>query len=130
HPIVEAKLEVMSANVVAKIAEIRAANSKPTDHETEIEKDGIGTGLKAVNPFSGEELPVWVGNYVMMEYGTGAVMSVPAHDERDFEFAEKFGLPIKVVIERIGSELPASAGGQDPAFTDYGLLVNSGEWSG
>ena len=68
---------------------------KPTDHETEVEKDGIDTGLKAINPFSGEELPVWIGNYVMMEYGTGAVMSVPAHDERDFEFAKKFGLPIK-----------------------------------
>ncbi len=54
-------------------------------------KKAIDTGLKAINPFSGEELPVWVGNYVMMEYGTGAVMSVPAHDERDFEFAKKFG---------------------------------------
>ena len=79
--------------------EIRAEKLNPTDHEAEVEKDGIDTGLKAINPFSGEELPVWVGNYVMMEYGTGAVMSVPGHDERDFEFAKKFGLPIKTVIE-------------------------------
>jgi leucyl-tRNA synthetase len=137
HPIVEAKLEVMSANVVAKIAEIRAANSKPTDHEIEIEKDGIDTGLKAINPFSSEELPIWVGNYVMMEYGTGAVMSVPAHDERDFEFAKKFGLPLMVVIASSdlstaadGVQPPATAGGTDSAFTEYGVMVNSGEWSG
>src|SRR5437773_1124476 len=130
HPVVIAHLSQFPETVLQKIAEIRAEKLNPADHEAEAVKDGIATGLKAINPFSGEELPVWVGNYVMMEYGTGAVMSVPAHDERDFEFAEKFGLPIKVVIERIGSELPASAGGQDPAFTDYGILVNSGEWSG
>ena len=142
HPIVEAKLEVMSANVVAKIAEIRAANAKPTDHEVEIEKDGIDTGIKGVNPFSGEELPVWVGNYVMMEYGTGAVMSVPAHDERDFEFAKKFGLPIRTVIEpqrrgdaeevlpQIHADERGSEDLVEEAFTDYGVMVNCGEWSG
>ncbi len=144
HPIVEAKLAMMSANVVAKIAAIRAENAKPTDHETEIKKDGIDTGLKAINPFSGEELSVWVGNYVMMDYGTGAVMSVPAHDERDFDFAKKFGLPMVMVIET-KAEPPASAGGTNveshstskptahavgSAFTDYGVMVNSGEWSG
>ncbi len=99
HPVIEKFKGELSPTVAAKIDEIKAEKLKPTDREVEIEKDGIGTGLKAVNPFSGEELPVWVGNYVMMEYGTGAVMSVPAHDERDFEFAKKFGLPIKRVIK-------------------------------
>jgi leucyl-tRNA synthetase len=148
HPLIEAKLASMSANVVAKIAEIRQANARPADHEAEVEKDGIDTGIRAVNPFSGEELPVWVGNYVMMEYGTGAVMSVPAHDERDFEFASKFGLPVRTVItdSQEGGFTPAvemteSSGGKTAfptvsderprgAFTDYGHLVNSGVWTG
>ena len=117
HPVIQANIDNFSEEVASKIAYIRAENAKPVDHEVEIEKDGIDTGLRAINPFSGEDLPVWVGNYVMMEYGTGAVMSVPAHDERDFEFAKKFGLPIPPVIEppRRGdaeSEPPASAGGQ------------------
>lgn len=127
HTLIEAKLPSLSANVVAKVAAIREANARPTDHEAEIEKDGIDTGLKALNPFSGEELPVWVGNYVMMEYGTGAVMSVPAHDERDLEFAKKFGLPIKQVVG------PASGGAAQDSpdcFTEYGTLVSSGKWSG
>src|SRR4029079_4066926 len=99
HPVVVQHLSEFSNNVLQKIQEIRAEKLNPTDHEAEAVKDGIDTGLKAVNPFSGEELPVWIGNYVMMEYGNGAVMSVPGHDERDFEFAKKFGLPMKRVIE-------------------------------
>ncbi len=98
HPIVTEHLFQLSEEVLAKIQQIRSEKMNPSNHETEAVKDGIDTGLKAVNPFSGEELPVWIGNYVMMEYGTGAVMSVPAHDERDFEFAKKFLLPIKRVI--------------------------------
>ncbi len=98
HPVIQANIKNFSEEVAKKVAYIRVENAKPADHEVEIEKDGIDTGLKAINPFSGEELPVWVGNYVMMEYGTGAVMSVPAHDERDNEFAKKFGLPIRKVI--------------------------------
>jgi leucyl-tRNA synthetase len=98
HPIVEGNFDNFSEEIRAKIDEIKVEKAKPTSYGEEIEKDGIDTGLKAVNPFSGEELPVWVGNYVMMEYGTGAVMSVPAHDERDFEFAQKFDLPIRQVV--------------------------------
>lgn len=124
HPIIQANRDMFSPSVIEKIEEITAANLKPVDREVETEKDGIDTGLRAVNPFSGEELPVWVGNYVMMEYGTGAVMSVPAHDERDFEFAQKFGLPIKPVIT------PADGGdGGELPFTEYGIMVNSGKWS-
>ncbi len=135
HPIIHHHLAEFSPDVIAKIKEIRIEKLKPQDREAEVEKDGIDTGLKAVNPFSGEELPVWIGNYVMMEYGTGAVMSVPAHDQRDLEFAKKFGLKITSVIEPPGrgeaeKESSASADGPTTAFTDYGVLINSGEWSG
>jgi len=144
HPIIVEHLSTFSPEVLEKIQAIRREKLNPSNHEIEAVKDGIDTGLKAVNPFSGEELPVWIGNYVMMEYGTGAVMSVPAHDERDFEFAQKFQLPIKTVIvsESAASAAgqkgdsdstnwpPAHAGGSDSAFTDYGVLMNSGEWTG
>src|SRR6185369_9564251 len=105
----------------------------------EEEKEGVNTGLLVVNPFSGESVPVWVGNYVLIEYGTGAVMSVPAHDERDYEFAQKYSLPIRRVIERVSHDQESIAHdalsedqslAMQHAFTDYGILVNSGEWSG
>jgi leucyl-tRNA synthetase len=126
---------------VERVRQERAAGAARTlAAEDEIEKEGVNTGLIAVNPFSGEALPVWVANYVLMEYGTGAVMSVPAHDERDFEFAQKYTLPIRQVIAPIThSEEPS---GLEPrlgldqstemkeATTDYGMLVNSGDWSG
>ena len=71
----------------------KAARGRTVDEEEQ--KEGINTGILAVNPFSGESIPVWVANYVLIEYGTGAVMSVPAHDDRDFEFAQKYSLPIR-----------------------------------
>ncbi len=92
-----------------------------------IEKHGIPTGYDAVNPFSGELMPIWVANYVLMDYGTGAIMSVPGHDERDFEFAKKYALPIKRVIA------PADPKADEPElpFTaEDGVLVNSGEYNG
>ncbi|MDQ3322377.1 MAG: leucine--tRNA ligase [Acidobacteriota bacterium] len=140
HPIVEANFGNFSEDVKTKIEEIKIEKAKPTDYGEEVEKDGVDTGLKAVNPFGGEKLPVWVGNYVMMEYGTGAVMSVPAHDERDFEFAQMFGLPIRRVVqspesrvqnpETIEDQRPKTEDRIERAFTDYGVLINSGEWSG
>jgi leucyl-tRNA synthetase len=106
----------------------------------EEEKEGVNTGLQAVNPFSGETIPVWVANYVLMEYGTGAVMSVPAHDERDFEFAQKYTLPVRQVIAPVTHQEEPSGFAPElgvdqsiemqQAFVDYGVLVNSGEWSG
>ena len=127
HPIIENHRAEFSDAVLAKIEEIKIEKNKPTDYGEEVEKDGIDTGLKVINPFSSEELPVWVGNYVMMEYGTGAVMSVPAHDERDFEFAKKYNLPIETgYIEpqrsqrrRGGNQTTAQL---KQAFTDYGIL--------
>ncbi|MGI9036846.1 MAG: leucine--tRNA ligase [Pyrinomonadaceae bacterium] len=128
HPVIAENLDSFSDEVKAKIEEIKAEKSKAKDYDEEVEKDGIDTGLKAINPFSGEELPVWVGNYVMMEYGTGAVMSVPAHDERDFEFAKKFGLPIRqVIVQNSASEVQSPL---EEAFTDYGILINSDKWNG
>jgi leucyl-tRNA synthetase len=132
HPIIEAHKSELSDEVKAKIEAIKIEKAKPTEYGEEVEKDGIDTGIKAINPFSGEELPVWIGNYVMMEYGTGAVMSVPAHDERDFEFAKKFDLPIREVVQSSGeqSQIPNPESQIEQAFTDYGITVNSGEWSG
>jgi leucyl-tRNA synthetase len=127
HPIIEKNFESFSDEVKAKIEHIKVEKLKATDYDEEPEKDGIDTGLKAINPFSGEELPVWVANYVLIEYGTGAVMAVPAHDERDFEFASKYNLPIPKVIAPANGE---DSGELNEAFTDYGVLVNSGEWSG
>jgi leucyl-tRNA synthetase len=98
HPIIVEHLSTFSPEVLEKIQAIRSEKLNPSNHEIEAVKDGIDTGLKAVNPFSGERIAVWIGNYVMMEYGTGAGDVGTAHDERDFEFAQKFELPIKTVI--------------------------------
>jgi leucyl-tRNA synthetase len=133
HPLIATYFEHFSDEIKAAIEKIRAEKLKVVDHEAEQEKEGIDTGLKAINPFSGEELPVWVGNYVMMEYGTGAVMSVPAHDERDFEFAKKYGLPIRQVISEphlAHEHHTMQALALEEAFTDYGVLVHSDFWNG
>jgi leucyl-tRNA synthetase len=94
----------------------------------EVEKEGFDTGVRAVNPFTKESVPVWVANFVLGDYGTGAVMAVPAHDQRDFEFARKFNLPIRVVVTPDGR--PLAAAGLTAAADAYGTLVDSGEFSG
>jgi leucyl-tRNA synthetase len=94
----------------------------------EIEKDGFDTGFRAINPFTNEPVPIWVANFVLGEYGTGAIMAVPAHDERDFEFARKFDLPIRTVVTPEGQ--PASSDVLTEAVSNYGRLVNSAEFSG
>lgn len=91
----------------------------------EIEREGIDTGKKAINPFTHQEIPVWIANYVLMEYGTGAIMAVPAHDQRDFEFAQKYNLQIKEVIVSVRKEEEES----EALFEGYGVLINSGEFS-
>ncbi len=92
------------------------------------DKTGVFTGAYARNPLSGEEFPVWVADYVLATYGTGAVMAVPAHDQRDFEFTRKYGIPIKLVIQNPEGSLKAEE--MDSAYTDYGVMVNSGEFDG
>ncbi len=83
----------------------------------------------AVNPFSGEKVPIWIGNFVLMDYGTGAIMAVPAHDERDFEFCKQYGIPIRPVIRPVDGAL-ADAATMKEAFADDGIVENSGEYSG
>ena len=95
----------------------------------EIEKDGFFTGKHALNPFTNEQVPVWVANFVLGEYGTGAVMAVPAHDQRDFEFATKFGLPITMVVRPEPDVAPLESRLSE-AYVEYGTLVNSGEFTG
>ena len=102
-----------------------AARKDPGD----LEKEGLFTGRYAVNPYSGEKIPVWVGNFVLMGYGTGAIMAVPAHDERDFEFCNAYGIPIRPVIRPADGELAEEAAMQ-AAFVEDGVTENSGEFSG
>jgi leucyl-tRNA synthetase len=96
----------------------------------EIEKQGFDTGRRAINPFTKEAVPIWVANFVLGEYGTGAVMGVPAHDERDFEFARTFKLPIRIVVHPDEGPAPASPDQMTEATSNYGTLVDSGEFTG
>ena len=142
HPLLATLLEGTpnQAASEAKLRQMRQSSVKTEDVAT-AEKDGFFTGRYAVNPFSEEKIPIWVGNFVLLEYGTGAIMAVPAHDERDFEFATKFGLPVPVVVEperkkekRADSASTATLDrgpreGKEGTFTDYGVSVNSGPYS-
>src|SRR5213596_2891195 len=94
-----------------------------------IEKEGFDTGRTARNPFSGEDVPIWVANFVLAEYGTGAIMAVPAHDQRDFEFARKYNLPIRIVVRAPEAE-GVAAEQMGEATTNYGRLIDSGPYSG
>jgi leucyl-tRNA synthetase len=118
------------AAIEAFLARLRQASAKAEDLAT-AEKEGMFTGRYAVNPFSGEKLPIWIANFVLMEYGTGAVMAVPAHDQRDFEFARKYELPVRVVVQPLGGE-PLVAEQMGEAFDEHqqGRLVNSGPYDG
>jgi len=93
-----------------------------------IDKEGFDTGRTAINPFTGKDVPIWVANFVLAEYGTGAIMAVPAHDQRDFEFARKYGLPIQIVVQADGVTLSVDT--MTEAGTHYGRLVDSGEFTG
>ena len=95
----------------------------------EAEKKGLPTGHFAVNPFNGERVPIWVGNFVLMGYGTGAIMAVPAHDERDFEFCRQYGIMVRPVIRAADGAL-ADAATMKEAFTAYGVVADSGPYSG
>jgi leucyl-tRNA synthetase len=141
HPLVGALIAGTEeeAERRAKLESMKNSSVKAEDIAT-AEKDGFFTGRFAVNPFNGEKIPIWVGNFVLLEYGTGAIMAVPGHDERDFEFATKFGLEILTVVEPKGrkdnaetqsTQRSAEKGksGEKP-FTDYGVSVNSGPYSG
>ena len=126
HPIA-GEAAAGNAELAEFIAECKRGGVSEADIAT-AEKKGMATGRFVLHPITGEKLPIWVGNYVLMHYGEGAVMAVPGHDERDFEFATKYALPIVQVVEPLdGSvlELPLTA-----AYTEHGRLVNSGEFTG
>ncbi len=113
---------------VAKFVEYWRAQNRSRGVLEEVTKEGVFTGSYCVNPVTGWQMPIYVANFVLMEYGTGAVMAVPAHDQRDFEFAKKYDLPIKVVIEPQGETLKAAD--LNAAYEDEGVLVDSGQFTG
>lgn len=125
HPLA-LKAAENNADLQAFIDDCRTTETAEAAMET-MEKKGMATGISVSHPVSGEAVPVWVANFVLMGYGTGAVMAVPAHDQRDFEFATKYGIPVKAVVFPVEGELeqPLSA-----AFTDYGILRNSAHFDG
>ena len=115
-----------NSELAAFIQEAKNAKVAEADLAT-MEKKGMATGLFAIHPLTGEKLPIWVANFVLMHYGTGAVMAVPAHDQRDFEFAQKYSLPIKQVIAPLADE---EIDLTKQAFVEHGKLVNSAEFDG
>jgi leucyl-tRNA synthetase len=115
------------AQLQAFVEECRRTRVAEADVAT-LEKKGLDTGYRAVHPVSGAEVPVWTANFVLMEYGSGAVMSVPAHDQRDFEFAMQYGLPVRQVIYPVDGRTAADVSGA--AYTDKGVLGDSGEFTG
>ena len=124
HPLAEQAAEG-NAELTDFIEECKKVKTAEADMAT-MEKKGMATGVMAVHPITGEEVPIWVANFVLMTYGSGAVMSVPAHDQRDWEFAKAYGLPItQVIAPADGSEIDLEA----EAFTEKGVLVNSAEFS-
>jgi leucyl-tRNA synthetase len=125
HPLAEAAAQ-NNSELASFIKECAQSTTSEADMAT-MEKKGCATGLMAIHPITGKEVPVWAANFVLMDYGTGAVMSVPGHDQRDWEFAKKYGLDITQVIEpAAGSELVCDLTVE--AFTEKGMLVNSGEF--
>ena len=127
HPLVEriAAGRTDGAAFLERVKRFRALD-RTARLTGQIDKEGIDTGRVAINPFSGEAVPIWVANFVLAEYGTGAIMAVPAHDQRDFEFARKYGLPVRVVIQPPGETLP-SGDRLEAAVPEYGRLVDSGD---
>ncbi len=128
HPLVTA-LAAADAGLREQVSKLldEQKKARETGDIGEIEKHGIPTGKFAINPYSGELVPIWVANYVLIDYGTGAIMSVPGHDERDFEFAKKYAIPIRRVIAPAD---PNAEEGELPFISEDGVLVNSGEFNG
>ncbi|NQY33586.1 MAG: leucine--tRNA ligase [Alteromonadaceae bacterium] len=123
HPLALAAAE-NNPELTAFIHECKSSKTTEADMAV-MEKKGVDTGLKAIHPISGELVPVWAANFVLMDYGSGAVMSVPGHDQRDYEFATKYGLQISQVIQGVENDDITKA-----AITEKGTLINSGEFNG
>jgi len=129
HPLIKKLVEGKpnEKEVMAKVREMRRVGTSQRER-VDLEKAGVFTGCHVINPVNGEKVQLWVANFALMSYGTGAVMAVPAHDQRDFEFARKYGLPIKVVIQPEGKELRAEE--MKEAYLEEGIQVESGPFTG
>jgi len=129
HPVV-ARLTAGNVELKAQVDHLieEQKNAREAGDLGAIDKHGVPTGHFAINPYNGERVPIWVANYVLMDYGTGAIMSVPGHDERDFEFATKYGIAIRRVIAPV--DATAEGAEQLPFISEDGVLVNSGEYDG
>ena len=130
HPLVEKLLAHSSApeKLRQEVERIKASAARGRMEE-DLKKVGVDTGFRARNPFNGETVPIWIANFVLMDYGTGAVMAVPAHDQRDFEFCTEYGLLIRTVIVPADSDGRVPASPPKEAYVEYGKLVNSGDYS-
>ena len=128
HPLVKEILKIVSEEKKKEIKEFLKECSRVKKVEEEIEKKGVFTGEWVINPVNGEKIPLWIGNYVLYEYGTGAIMAVPAHDQRDFEFAKKYNLPIRVVIDNPSVHLTLES--LTSAYEEPGVMVNSSRFNG
>ena len=124
HPLAEIAAQT-NPELAAFIDECKNSTTSEAELAT-MEKRGVATGLFAIHPITGKQVPIWAANFVLMNYGTGAVMSVPGHDQRDFEFAKKYGLAIEAVIKPVDGEVDIS----EAAYTEKGVLFNSGEFDG
>lgn len=130
HPLVKKLCEGKpEQGMVLSFLERMSRSDRLLRSALDVEKEGCFTGAYAINPMTGERLPIWIANYVLMEYGTGAIMGVPAHDQRDLEFARKYGLPVRLVVRN-----PEDGDGEGmeiaEAYTGEGVLVNSGPFDG
>jgi leucyl-tRNA synthetase len=129
HPLVDKLIAGRpEADAVRVFRERMKTKSEIERTSTDVEKEGLPTGAHVIHPLTGQPVPVWVANYVLMDYGTGAVMGVPAHDERDFAFARKYNLPLTVVIQNPAGDLDATT--MTGAYTEAGTMVNSGQFNG
>ncbi|MEM9353769.1 MAG: leucine--tRNA ligase [Planctomycetota bacterium] len=133
HPYVERLTTPENADAVKKYCEAAAAKSDLDRTELAKEKTGVFTGSYAINPVNGEKVPIWIADYVLISYGTGAIMAVPAHDERDFEFAKQFDIPIQAVVDpgdAVSAEEREQILAGEAVFSQPGVAVNSGEFDG
>lgn len=128
HPLMRQLTTPDQQQAIETYQEAAAAKSEIDRTADEREKTGVWTGSYAINPVNGKKIPIWTADYVLMGYGTGAIMAVPAHDQRDFEFARKFKLPIEVVVQPIGQTLDPAT--MTEAFSHDGVMVNSDELDG
>ena len=128
HPLVEKLTTADQGDAIATYQTTAAAMSEMDRTAENREKTGVWTGSYAINPVNDQKIPIWIADYVLMDYGTGAIMVVPAHDQRDFEFARKFDLPIHVVVQPDGETLDGAT--METAYADGGVMVNSGPLDG